>query len=780
MSAFTIIGLWILQETSYDKFNERFDRIYRIVSKGNISGKVINDATTGGIVANGLKTDFPEVENTVSIFNFQKAMMSKSNGEAIRMNAMGSTSSIFKIFTLPVIQGEIKSLDEPNTGFISEKTAKKFFGSQNPIGQILSTGMDYEIKKFKIVGIFKDIPENSHIKFDFLFSLSSCSFYRNSGEDWLNSGYHTYVLLEKNVNYKEFENKLKRYTQIKITPIIKGWKNLTFQEWVKSGQSFELLLQPLTSIHLHSSLKNELSQNGDITYVYMSLIIGLFILIISIVNFTNLSTVNSLARTKEIGIKKVSGATRKTLIEQFLTESCLFSLLATILSIVLVQIIIPLFNHFTEITISNNLIFHWKILAGMIPFLIIIGIIAGLYPAFVISKFSPVKVLSSNSKIKFSSLLFKDLLLIFQFIITIAVIIGTIVVTRQLDFLQNQKLGFNKDNILIIRQTEEMNPDQQKLFKENLLKNNSVISASYSHRIPSMDIDSRNYAMLTKNELKQCMLEIFPCDQAFFDIYKFELLSGSLFSEKLLDNPRKIIINEQAVKEYNITNAIGNRLYINSKDYYEIIGIVKNFHYNSKRKEIQPAGFVQEPDREMFWSPEFLSLRINGRSTEETVKYAKKQWESALPGKEFIYSFFDKDYDALYKSEAQTKRLFYIFSFIAICLSCFGLFSIVNSVILNRTKEIGIRKVNGAKTFNIILLVSNNYSKWVAIASIISCPIAWYIMHKWLQNFAYKTALSWWIFLVAGLIVLIITVLTVIVQSYKAATRNPVESLRYE
>jgi putative ABC transport system permease protein len=394
---------------------------------------------------------------------------------------------------------------------------------------------------------------------------------------------------------------------------------------------------------------------------------------------------------------------------------------------------------------------------------------------------SPLNALASKYSEKANGkILLKDALLVLQFSISILVIISTITVTRQLNFLQNKKLGFKKENIVIVRQMEDMSRAQQNLFKEKLLKNSNIKTASFSHRIPGMSLPARNCAIVEGKEVKLLMLEVCPVEASFFDTYKIELAYGNYFSDDDAKNNKKIVLNEEAVKTYNIKDPIGNKLFYTKTDYYEIIGVVKNFHYNSKRKEIQPAAFVQEPDVEMFWSPEYLSVGTVGAGNQSLIEFLKSEYQKVLPGKEFAYSFFDEDYDALYKNEYQTKQLFSIFSLIAICLSCLGLFGLVKHIVLNKVKEIGIRKVSGARTLDILLLLSGEYLRWIIIAFVIATPITWYAMHKWLENFAYKTTLSWWIFALAGLLALGIALLTVSWQSWRAATRNPVEALRYE
>jgi putative ABC transport system permease protein len=781
MTAFILVMLWINYELSFDKFNEKRDHIYRVTCQGRIFENEIKDATSGSVLSKALPKIFPEVKSAVAMADFGTAMMSKPNGEGFRLKVYGATSSFFEIFSVPVIQGDYKSLDQPNTALITQSAARRVYGDENPVGKILSTGMDRENKQFTIAGVIADIPENSHFTFDFLYSLPSVSFYRNATDDWMNANVYTYLLLNKGTNQITFEGKLNGFLQTQIAQILKRWRNISITEWEAKGESLRFVLQPLTKIHLYSSLKNEAGQNGNVTYIFMAAIIGLFILIISVVNFTNLSTVQSTSRAKEIMVKKVSGASRKSIMMQFLAESILYSLLALIISIIFVNLFIPAFERHTGITILSESSITPVMYVGLIVFSIFMGVLAGLYPSFVVSKMTPLKALASKfSEKENGKILLKDALLVLQFSISILVIISTITVTRQLNFLQNKKLGFQKENIVIVRQTEDMSRTQQNLFKEKLLKNSNIKTATYSHRIPGMSLPARTCAVVEGEEVKLLMLEVCPVEASFFDTYKIKLAYGNYFSDDDAKNNKKIVLNEEAVKTYNIKDPIGNKLYYTKTDYYEIVGVVKNFHYNSKRKEIQSAGFVQEPDVEMFWSPEYLSLGVVGVDNQKLINFIKSAYHEVLPGKEFAYSFFDEDYDALYKNEYQTKQLFSIFSLIAICLSCLGLFGLVKHIVLTKIKEIGIRKVSGARTLDILLMLSGDYLRWIIIAFVIATPIAYYAMHKWLENFAYKTDLSWWIFALAGLLALGIALLTVSWQSWKAATRNPVEALRYE
>jgi len=780
MSAFILVMLWINYELSFDKFNKKGDQIYRITSEGRLFENDINDATTGSILSKALPDLFPEVQDAAALFDFGTSMMSKPDGEGFRMKTSGATASLFDIFSFSVLQGDYKSLEQPNTAFITQSAAKRIYGDESPIGKILATGMDREYKKFTITGVMADVPSNTHFTFDFLFSLPSMSFYRNATGDWLNSQNYTYVLLDKNADYTAFENKLNKYVETQIGPILKDWRNLTVEEWKAKGENWKMVLQPLSKIHLHSSLKNEAGQNGNITYIYMALSIGIFILIISLINFTNLSTVQSSARTKEITVKKVTGASRKSIMWQFIGESCTYSFLALISSLVFVRLFIPVFERNTEIQVLSEGGLTPAMYLWLILFALVTGIVAGLYPAFVVSGMSPIKVLTAKHFRKSGSRVnFKDALLVMQFTISILVIISTLAVTRQLDFLQNKKLGFKKENIVVVRQMSDLSGEQQKVFKQELEKNSHILSASFSHRIPGMNLPARSFAYPEGDELKMVAFETNPVEASFFDTYNIELTEGSFFTDDITSG-KKMLLNEEAVKKYNIQDPIGKHIYYNETDYYEVVGIVKDFHYNSKRNEIRAAAFVQEPDIVWWWAPEYLSVGLAGTDMQNLVSFINAEYQKVLPGKEFTYSFFDDDYDALYKNEYQTKQLFTLFALIAISLSCLGLFGLVKYIVVTKVKEIGIRKVSGAGVADILKMLSVSYVKCVAISFVIATPVAWYAMHLWLENFAYKATLSWWIFALAGLLALGIALLTVSWLSWRAATRNPVEALRYE
>jgi putative ABC transport system permease protein len=778
-TSITLIAFWIKHELTYDNFHSNANNTYRIAYTGVLSGKEIKDATTPKVFNEALSKYFPEVETATIIFNFDEALVSKENGEAFRVKLSGINPNFFDVFTVPVIEGDINDLLKPNTTFITREMSKKFFGDTDPIGKTISTGMDRENKKFTIVGLVEKLPENSHFDFDMLYSNASMSWYNSESNNWLDANFHNYVVLKPNTNYKAFEKKFNDYTLERIGPIIKRWQNLSIEEWYAKGEWVYFVFQPIKMIHLSSSFDSEYKQSGDITYIYIFLIVGILILLISIINFSNLSTVKSFGRSKEIGIRKVSGSNRRSLIIQFLIESCLLSMAALFISIVLVVLISPYYQNLTNIKIWPGDILKWWVFTGLLFMAVLAGLLAGAFPAFYLSKLSAIKVLSSSSKIRFKDIFIKDILIVAQFVISIIVIIGTFLISKQLNYLQNENLGFKKENILVLKGTENLSWKKNILLNQELQKIVTIKETSSSHFVPNDDCSYYSFKYESQRGQEFVIIDVLPCDENFQKVYLFELLRGRFFPKFSSGNTRKIVLNEKAAHSLDTGDCVGKTITRGGTD-YEIIGIVKDFHYSSKRSEIPPLGFVQLPDLVQFWSPMYCSVRMHGDNIQATVADIKEVWDKVSPGTEFSYSFFDQDYDMLYKQEMQAKKVFIILSFIAIILSCFGLLGFVKYQVQTRIKEIGIRKVNGAKISEILTLLNKDFVRWIAIAFVIACPVAFYAMIKWLENFAYKTELSWWIFGLAGILALGIALLTVSWQSWKAATKNPVEALRYE
>ncbi len=775
-----LIAFWIQYELSYDTFHEKANRIYRVAYKGVLMGSEVQSATTSKPFYNALSNDFPEVETATIISNFHNALLTKKDGKSFRVKLSGITPSFFKIFSIPVISGDINKLDQPNTAVVSKEMAKKFFGNKNPIGQIVSTGMDRGNKEFTIVGVVENIAENSHFDFDMLYSNNSQSWFRNnSGENWLDANFYNYIVLKEGVDYKSFESKFNTYITKKVKEVIKRWKNISLEEWHASGDWVNFELQPITDIHLYSALESEYKQNGSILYIYIFLVVGILILVISIINFSNLSTVRAFGRSKEIGVRKVSGLKRSSLILQHLVESILLSFIAFLASLLIVYAVSPYFESITGIQIE---VYGHKFLIIAALFFgvaLLSGLLGGIFPALILSKLSPVKIFSSSGKIKFQGIFLKDILIVGQFVISIAVIIGTMIISSQLDYLQNKNLGFNKDNIVVIKGTVDLPREKSIVLNEMLQKLSYIKASSSSQYTPSEDVGEYLIGYKFKDKVETAILNFLPCDYNYKNVYQFDLLKGRFFDKDFNEQSRKIVLNEKAVKLLGEPDCIGKTIRRDRTD-YEIIGIVKDFHFNSKHKEIEALGLIEIPDNYEFWPPKYCSAALNTTDVKGAIADIEKIWNELAPGIEFNYAFFDQEYNNLYKQEMQTKNVFFIFSIIAIALSCFGLFGFVKYSIQVRTKEIGIRKVNGARNNSIFLMLSTFFTRPILIALFISCPITWYMVNKWLQNFAYHTSINPLYFIVAGILTIAIVFLTVGWLSWSAARRNPVEALRYE
>ncbi len=778
LTSMIFIAFWIKHELSYDNFHPNADRTYRIVYNGVLHGSVIKDCTTGRCFYDALKNDFPEIEYATTVFNFDEAQLAKENGESYLIKLSAVCPDFFDVFGAHIIKGNAKDLEKPNIAFLTPETARKFFGDEDPIGKIISTGMSGENKHFTVAGLVSPMPENSHFEYDMLYSNTSMGMFNQPSNDWLDAKYHNYFVLKPGVNYKAFEAKFNQYAMAKIAPLIRSWRNLSINEWESGGNHVKFELQPIERIHLIPGYSSEFKTNGNILYIYIFMAVGILILIISIINFSNLSIVKSLNRAKEIGIKKVSGSDRKMLAIQFLTESSLLSLIATFISILIVVIAAPFFMKFTGVNLFTSGNFKIQILAALLGLALFTGFLSGLYPALYLSKLSPVKVLNS-SRAKFKGVFFKDFLIVSQFVICIVVFIGAFIVNRQLNFLQNENLGFKKDNILVLKGTDNLSWEKNLLLNNELQKITGVINSTSSQNIPAERCSFYQAAYNAPSGLKSSILDFLPCDYRYKDVYQLNLLEGDFFTNDFTPKARKIVLNQTAVKALGIENWEGKFVRRGNTD-YQIVGVVEDFHYSSKQAAIPPLGLVEIPDTYQFWSPVYCSVLMQGNNIQSTVKQIKKVWNDIAPGIEFRYTFFDQDYDHLYYQETQTKKVFIVFALIAISLSCFGLFGFVKYLVQNRTKEIGIRKVNGARTESIFVLLSKHFTSPVIIAMTCSFPLAYIMMRKWLESFAYRVQINYVYFLWAGLLTLGIVFLTVGWLGWRAARKNPVEALRYE
>jgi putative ABC transport system permease protein len=777
-----MIYLYIKDELAYDRYNTNADRIYRITRDftspdGSVNLHLGHLAPPFGPL---LKNDFPDFEQVVRTLQSRFLLAYQQNGEEKKAfnedNTFYAEPELFKVFDIPVIEGSPdKGLNDPFHIMLSEKTAKKYFGNESAVGKPLKVGNRYDVV---VSGVFKDLPAQSHWHPDVLVSFSTLNdttIYGRRGleTNFGNNSFGTYVLVKEPFNQKNVEGQFPAFLDKHIT-----------QQGAASNQpkpsSFtHLFLQKLTDIHLRSHLDSEVESNGNISNVYMMGVIGLFIVLIACFNFVNLSTARATKRAKEVGLRKVVGAFKNQLVSQYLSESILISFFALILSLGFAFSSIGWLNRFTSKTLQLDFIHHWPLLVGLILFAFIVGVLAGIYPAFVISGFKPALILKGQQGSAKEKANLRKFLVVAQFSISIVLIIATMITYQQLQFLNNRDLGYNKNQVITLRFFNELTPTYDAFYNE-LLKQSSIKSVSRSSRTPTGRLlDSQGTALVQKGDTlanTNVVLKNIRVDPDFFDAYEVAFAAGRNFSRAIkTDDSLAFVLNESAVKMMGMTDDE-----ILSKDFQyggvkgRVIGVVKDFHFESLHEPIVPLIFHASP----FYNR--ISVKIAGDKMQDGIAHIEKVWKEFIPHRPFEYSFISEQYRQLYDAEQKQGQLFTIFSGLAILIACLGLFGLATFNTLQRIKEIGIRKVLGASVGNIVQLLSREIIVLIIIANIIAWPVAWYFMDQWLDSFAYRIGLNVWLYILAAVAAIMIALLTVGLQTIRAAMSNPANTLRYE
>ena len=772
-----LILLYVLDELSYDRYNSKANRIYRVNNEVKFGGNYFDLAQTPPLMGPVMVKEFPQVEQCARIRWYGGFLVKKGNENLQEGRVAYGDSTLFDVFTLPMLAGDPKTaLKEPHSLVITESIAKKYFNAVDVVGKnmiINDTG------NYKVTGVIKDIPTQSHFNFDFFVAMSENEDSRN--DNWLSENYSTYIVLRKGTNPKNMEPELNKLMDRYVGPQLKDIINLGLDEFKKSGGFVRASLTPLTDIHLHSNKVGELFGNGNIQIVYIFSVIALFILLIACVNFMNLSTARSSNRAKEVGIRKVLGSLRKSLIRQFLTESLLMSFIALVFAVVIAWLLLPYFNQLAGKTIHVNLLFQPYMVISFISLMLAVGLLAGSYPAFFLSAFQPVDVLKGKVSKGFKGSWLRNALVVFQFAISIMLIIGTIVIYNQLTYIRNKDIGFNRNQVLVIQHTDALKA-QAATFRNELLHISGVENATISGYLP-VNYNRSNDAFFTSPSLDQktaMSMQFWGVDENYISTLDIKLLEGRNFSPQFPTDSGGLIINEAAAKFLATKNLLNKRLYkiedVKTKKITElhIIGVIKNFNFSSLREVITPLGLVLRHE------PGNISVRINNAGIPAVIGQIKNKWQTMASGQPFDYSFMDEQFNNLYTSEQKTGQIFITFALLAIVIACLGLFGLVTYAAEQRTKEIGIRKVLGANVANIVAMISKDFLKLVFIAFLFAFPLAWWAMNKWLQDFAYRVSIGWWIFFIAGAVAILIALLTVSFQAIKAAIANPVKSLRTE
>lgn len=777
LASFIFITLFVIHELSYDRFHKNHDRIYRIKIVGQMSGQDLNEPLSCAPLAATLVKDFPEVENVVRIRSSGDFLIRYKEKAFNETGILFADSTFFDIFSFKLIEGDPnKALVNPKSMVMTQSYAKKYFGDEYPIGKMIKVESDTVF--YTVTGIVEDVPENSHFHFDMLASLNTLRV--SLSNVWVSNSFYTYLRLKKGTNIPKFEEKLQSIVRTYIGPQVKEILGIDLDEFEEMGNSFGYYLQALTNIHLKSNLGTELEANGNIAHVNIFSIIGVFILCIAIINFINLSTAKSASRSKEVGIKKTIGSTKGLLIRQFLGESLLLTFFAILIAILLVIILTPDFNTMIGYELRFGLFKNIYGMPLLILLFIFVGLLAGIYPAFVMASFKPILVLKGGLGQGIKSGLIRKVLVVFQFLISICIIIGTIVVYKQLNYMQTKDIGFDKENLLIIQRPDALR-NHIESFKTDLLKNSSIYDVANSRSIPGKKAYDQNAFFKEDDPNKNLYLLI--QNYVSFEYPKtmgFTLLKGRFFDQSYGTDSLAVIINETAVKVLGLEDPIGKKLQIPTQDNQwinlPIIGILKDYHVESLHRKIGPVALTV-----LRGYPEgYISIRFDKNKTKETIEYAEQLWNSYSIAVPFTYFIFKSDYNNLYQSELKTSKIFSIFAMLAIFIASLGLLGLITYTAETRTKEIGIRKTHGASIGSIIRLLSSEIVILVIIASVIAWPIAYFGTNYWLNEFANRIPTNWLFYLMGTIITLIISWIVISYQTIKVALSNPVDSLRYE
>jgi putative ABC transport system permease protein len=770
-----LILLFVQNELSYDRFNKKADQIVRVVFKGSVQGEKMKEASVMPPTAETLKKDYPEVMEATRIRKAGFPRIRQDN-KIFKENGFAYVdSNFFSVFTLPLISGDAKTaLLQPNTIVISETVARKFFGNEDPMGKLLEFKDDN--RSFKITGVMLPMPANSHFHFDLLGSMATIPESREPS--WMTSEFYTYLVLPKGYNYKTLEAKLPQVVEKYIGPQLKIAMGMDLAEFRKKGNDLGLFLQPLRDIHLRSDLNLEMEPVGDIRYVYIFSAIALFMLFIACINFMNLSTAGASRRAREVGIRKVLGSLKMELVRQFLLESLLLAFIALLIAIVIVYMALPFFNNLSGKNLSFHLLGSAWILPGLLLFGLLTGILAGSYPAFFLSSFNPISVLKGKITSNRNGVSLRSGLVVFQFFISIVLIVGTSIVYKQLSYIQHMKLGYDKDQVLIVEESYWLGKNQD-AYKQNLLHDPRVASISGSGYLPAGYSYNNNFMLYPENKSDQLVKTLkYDIDYTYIQTLGMQIAEGRNFSRDFGTDSTGIIINEEAAMAFGWrANAVGHQLTWPDNDgkkvSFHVIAVVKNFFFKSLHERLSPLVMVLARNFDN------IIVKTKTRDIAGLIATMKKNW-APLAEAPFVYSFLDERFNNTYKAEQRMGLILGVFAGLTIFVACLGLFGLATFTAEQRTKEIGVRKVLGATVTGIVTLLSKDFLKLVFIAFLIASPVAWYMMNQWLQDFEYRAPISWWIFAMAALLSISITIITVSFRAIRAASANPAESLHTE
>lgn len=790
-----MILVYIQNELSYDKFHKDADRIFQVTLKGNMGGQEFWAGNTPPPVGKALVSNFPEIESYTRFYKARDIVARYTPGNSAEKfftekNIIAVDSNFLQFFGFKMLEGDPATvLLKPGSVVVTAGIAKKYFGSAKAVGQTII--MSENKKPFTVTGVLENIPSQSSLQFDFLMPVADFPAVKQFSWSWVWQQMICYVKLGSNIktdvaSMRVLEAKFPAMVKVQAASAFKRIGK-PFDEFIKNGGKWDLHLLPLTDVHLRSAKIGIpwLSHLSNIKYIYIFGSIALFIIILACVNFMNLSTARSAKRAKEVGIRKVTGSTRGQLIRQFLAEAFLYSLISSTIAVILVAVLLKPFSDITGESIDLRAAFTAGVWFVLIVLTILIGLLAGSYPAFYLTSFNPVTVLTGKilSRSGKGALFIRNGLVIFQFTISTILIIGTLVVFKQLNFFRNTNMGLDKENVLVIANSNRLGNSEES-FRQTVSQLPGVSRVSIANSIPTGNLFGDSYIPDQNGEqqvAKDINLNSFIIDYDFIPTLKIQLLKGRNFSKDFSDS-LSVILNEEAASQIGWKDPVGRRIQYpgGNNEWYTVIGVAKDFNVQSLQTAVTPFALFHTSSRSYDLGTSFMMVRIKPGDISNTLSKIETKWKTFVAGEPFDYNFLDASFDALYRSEQRMGNIFSIFTGLSLFIACLGLFGLSAYIAERRIKEIGVRKVLGASVPNVVALLSKDFLKLTLVAALLAFPIAWWWMNKWLEDFAYRINIDWTIFLFAGLCTLLIALLTVSFQAIKAAIANPVKSLRTE
>jgi putative ABC transport system permease protein len=770
-----LIALFVINEASFDKYNVKKDRIFRVILNGKIGGQEITGAFTPAVMGPTLPKEFPEVEDFLRMNGRGPTVVEYEKQIFTENDIIEADSSFFNFFSIPVLKGDLKNLlNSPHKVVLSESTSKKLFGKENPIDKMIKIGNDSI--RYVVTGIMGDVPENTHFRASILSSFLTNP--RSKEEVWLNNSFSLYLLLRPNTTPATVDAKFKDLIVKYVGPEVQKYLGTTIEEFVKKGNKYRFYLQNITDIHLDNTVQGGFKAPSDPKYLIIFGSIAILIVVIAAINFMNLATAQASRRAKEVGIKKLGGSTRGMLVTQFLAESLILSFFSLIFALIVIKVSLPYFNNLLDTRLALELFAFWYTIPVLILFTVVVGIMAGSYPAFFLSSFNPYEVLKGTVRNSTGNGRLRRVLVVFQFAVSILLIVGTLIMNKQIKYMLNKDVGFSKEQLIVVERANVIGK-KMKSFKESVKRIPGVINVASSTAVPGRTNNNNGYMMEGRKDETFLMCTSWV-DYNYLDTYGMKLVSGRPFNESFTTDKQACILNESSVKNFSITDLEKTRILRPGEkgpESIQIIGVVKNFNYESLRNPIQPYVLLLQ-DENNVWG--YISIRLTASNYSATISEIEKVWKEYASNAPLQYYFLDADFEKMYSQEKQNAQMAVIFAVLAIFIASLGLFGLTSYTVEQRTKEIGVRKAMGSSIGGIYVEISKEIVILVSVSALIAWPVIYYYAGRWLENFYYKINLGIFTFLAGLTIALGIALITISYRVIKAARVNPAQSLKYE